>query len=143
MNGGVSAVAVVDLLELVKGPLGIEQLRAYAEASGDFNDVHLDLESARRAGVANVFAHGMLTMSFAAQMVTEWAGIGSVRKISVRFRAPVRLGDTILCRGKGLGIEFRPMATTRQYDIQVTATNQHGELVLSGEISALRTQAPP
>lgn len=126
-----------DIPDLVKGPLDLAQLRAYAEASGDFNDVHLDLESARRAGIENVFAHGMLTMSFAAQLVTEWAGIGSVRKVNVRFRAPVRLGDTVVCRGKVLRTEVEGNGTVRRFDIEVLASNDRGELVLSGEISAV------
>jgi acyl dehydratase len=131
-----SATAETALPELVKGPLDIEQLRLYAEASGDFNDVHLNIESARRAGVENVFAHGMLTMSFAAQFVTQWLGIGSVRRIAVRFRAPVRLGDTITCRGRVLRETTGERTAERRLDIEVTATNDRHELVLSGVITA-------
>lgn len=137
MNAGLTEEVLPDIPDLVKGPLDLAQLRAYAEASGDFNDVHVDLESARRAGVENVFAHGMLTMSFAAQLVTEWAGIGSVRRINVRFRAPVRLGDTILCRGKVLRSEPAGGGAIRRFDVEVIATNDRGDLVLSGEISAM------
>lgn len=131
-----SAIADTVLPELVKGPIDIEQLRLYAEASGDFNDVHLDIESARRAGVENVFAHGMLTMSFAAQLVTQWLGIGSVRRIAVRFRAPVRLGDTITSRGCVLRATTDERTAERRVEIEVTATNDRQELVLSGVITA-------
>ncbi|HVZ42649.1 MAG TPA: MaoC/PaaZ C-terminal domain-containing protein [Ramlibacter sp.] len=121
---------------VVKGPLELEQLRLYAEASGDFNDVHLNMESARRAGVENVFAHGMLTMSFAAQVATQWLGPASVRRIAVRFLAPVRLGDTIVCDGRVVRETVSSDGRGRQRDIEVTASNGRGELVLSGVIAA-------
>ncbi|MCL6477558.1 MAG: MaoC family dehydratase N-terminal domain-containing protein, partial [Peptococcaceae bacterium] len=39
------------------------QLRQFAEASGDFNPVHIDVAYARRAGLDGVVAQGMLTMA--------------------------------------------------------------------------------
>jgi len=50
----------------------VEQIRQYAEASGDRNPIHLDETFARSAGLPGVIAHGMLTMAFANQMVTDW-----------------------------------------------------------------------
>ena len=39
--------------------------------------------------MGGVFAHGMLSMGFVAQAVTDWAGAGRVRKLGVRFAALV------------------------------------------------------
>src|SRR5688572_25099903 len=91
-----------ELPPLVKGPIAQIQLTRYAGASGDFNPIHQDPEFARAAGMGGVFAHGMLSMGFVAQAVTDWAGAGSVRKIGVRFAALVRLNDTVTCRGRVL-----------------------------------------
>src|SRR5712691_798178 len=95
-----------ELPPLVKGPIQQIQLTRYAGASGDFNPIHQDDAFAKAAGMGGVFAHGMLSMGFVAQSVTDWVGVGRVRKVAVRFAALVRLGDVITCRGKVL--ETRP-----------------------------------
>src|SRR5437764_14058120 len=41
----------------------VEQIRQYAEASGDRNPIHLDETLARSAGMPGVIAHGMITMA--------------------------------------------------------------------------------
>ncbi len=43
-----------------------EQLRAYADASGDHNSIHLDESAARKAGLPGIIAHGMLSAAFLA-----------------------------------------------------------------------------
>src|SRR5258705_11801469 len=85
---------------LVKAPIQQIQLTRYAGASGDFNPIHQDDEFARAAGMGGVFAHGMLSMGFVGQAVTDWAGAGTVRKLGVRFAALVRLKDVVTCRGR-------------------------------------------
>ena len=92
-----------ELPPVVKGPLQQIQLTRYAGASGDFNPIHQDHEFAKAAGMGDVFAHGMLSMGFVGQLVTDWAGAGNVRKLGVRFAGIVRLKDTITCRGRVLG----------------------------------------
>src|SRR5256886_5533670 len=92
-------VAVGDELPpLVKGPIAQIQLTRYAGASGDFNPIHQDDEFAKAAGMGGVFAHGMLSMGFVAQAVTDWAGAGRVKKLGLRFAALVRLKDTVTRR---------------------------------------------
>ena len=119
-----------ELPPLVKGPIQQIQLTRYAGASGDFNPIHQDDEFARAAGMGGVFAHGMLSMGFVAQAVTDWAGAGTVRKLVVRFAALVRLKDVVTCRG-------RVLAKTSQDDahlveLEVWAENQKAEKVVTG-----------
>jgi len=72
------------------------QVRQYAEASGDFNPIHLDENYARQAGLGGVITHGMLTMAQMAAMLTDWIGNeGTISEIDVRFENMVRPGDTI------------------------------------------------
>lgn len=66
-----------------------EDLRAYADASGDHNPIHLDDGVAAAVGLPGVIAHGMLTMGHAARVVTEALGQTALRTLSVRFTRPV------------------------------------------------------
>jgi len=120
-----------ELPPLVKGPVQQIQLTRYAGASGDFNPIHQDDEFARAAGMGGVFAHGMLSMGFVAQAVTDWAGAGRVRKIGVRFAGLVRLKDTVTCRGRVTGTSQKDGLNLVELD--VWAENQKGEKVVTGK----------
>ena len=118
---------------LVKEPIQQIQLTRYAGASGDFNPIHQDDAFAKAAGMGGVFAHGMLSMGFVAQSVTDWLGAGSVKKIGVRFAGLVRLGDVITCRGT---VAAKRPANDGQaenlVDLELWAENQKGEKVITG-----------
>lgn len=103
------------------------QIRQYAEASGDFNPIHLDDNYARQAGLGGVIAHGMLTMAQMAAMLTDWIGQeGEIAKLNVRFEQMVRPGDKITCSGS---IRVRS-ENTLVCDLE--AFNDKMERVLSG-----------
>ena len=119
-----------ELPALVKGPIEQIQLTRYAGASGDFNPIHQDDAFAKAAGMGGVFAHGMLSMGFVAQAVTDWAGAATVRKIGVRFAGLVRLKDTVTCRGRVLATTARDGGGL--VDLEVWAENQRGEKVVTG-----------
>ena len=119
-----------ELPSLVKGPIRQIQLTRYAGASGDFNPIHQDEEFAREAGMGGVFAHGMLSMGFVAQALTDWAGAGTVRKLGVRFAALVRLKDVVTCRGRVLAKTSKD--DIHDIELEVWAENQKGETVVTG-----------
>src|SRR5256886_17478499 len=129
-----------ELPRLVKGPIEQIQLTRYAGASGDFNPIHQDEAFARAAGMGGVFAHGMLSMGFVAQAITDWAGAGTVRKVGVRFAALVRLTDVVTCRGRVLSKPSKDDA-----DLvfpEAGAANQRREKVVRGRATvALASQA--
>jgi acyl dehydratase len=118
------------LPDLVKGPIQQIQLTRYAGASGDFNPIHQDDEFAKAAGMGGVFGHGMLTMGFVAQCVTDWAGAGAVKKIGVRFAGLVRLKDTITCKGRVLAKSAK--GGVHLVELELSAENQKGEKVVTG-----------
>jgi acyl dehydratase len=120
-----------ELPALIKGPIQQIQLTRYAGASGDFNPIHQDDEFARAAGMGGVFAHGMLTMGFVAQSLTDWSGAGTVRRLSVRFTGLVRLKDTVTCRGRVLAKSSKD--DFHVVDLEVWAENQRGEKVVTGK----------
>lgn len=103
------------------------QVRQYAEASGDFNPIHLDDDYARQVGLGGVIVHGMLTMAQMAAMLTDWIGQeGVIAKLNVRFEQSVRPGDKITCSGT---IRVRS-ENTLVCDLE--SYNDKAERVLSG-----------
>ena len=120
-----------ELPPLVKGPIQQIQLTRYAGASGDFNPIHQDDEFAKAAGMGGVFAHGMLSMGFVGQVVTDWAGPAAVRKLGVRFAAIVRLKDVITCKGRVLTKSSKDDG--HLVDLEIWAENQRGEKVVTGK----------
>ena len=106
----------------------VEQIRQYAEASGDRNPIHLDETFARSAGLPGVIAHGMLTMAFANQMVTDWLGDRSLlKRLQGRFAGMVLPGDDVTCSGSVASKNDE----TRLVVINLVVTNQRGERVLN------------
>ena len=103
------------------------QVRQYAEASGDFNPIHLDNDYACQVGLGGVIVHGMLTMAQMAAMLQDWMGDeGGITKLNVRFEQIVRPGDRITCSGS---IKVRS-ENTLVCDLE--ASNSKKERVLSG-----------
>ncbi len=101
-------VAEGDTFVLAKEPVTTRQLVMYAGASGDYNRIHYDHAFACEAGLGGVIAHGMLTMGFAGQCLTDWAGEGAFAKdIAGRFLHPVRPGDEVRITLKVIAKEAR------------------------------------
>jgi acyl dehydratase len=116
----------------------VEQIRQYAEASGDRNPIHLDESFARSAGLPGVIAHGMLTMAFANQMVTDWLGDRSLlKRLQGRFAGMVLPGDEVTCSGSVASKDN----DTRRVVINLVVTNQRGERVFNKGVA--EAEFPP
>ena len=109
-------------------PTGL-QLRQYAEASGDYNPIHLDEKYAVEAGLGGVIAHGMLTMAQMGVMLTDWLQRnGRISQFEVNFKGMVRPGDTVIFEGR---IKERLGNIVR---CELEAQNQEGILVVFGTV---------
>jgi acyl dehydratase len=108
------------------------QIDAYADASNDHNPIHINPEVARSVGLGGTVAHGMLSMGFAGQVLTDWLtaapGRGRLRRLRVRFQAMVRPGDTLTCRGV-----LRATEPDQPRMADVWIDNQRGERILTGD----------
>ncbi|MHB1128100.1 MAG: MaoC/PaaZ C-terminal domain-containing protein [Bacillota bacterium] len=105
------------------------QLVMYAGASGDFNPIHTITEAADAQGLGDVIAHGMLSMGFLGQYVTNLAGPGGmVNKLQVRFGQMVRPKDTLTLKGVVTGKDD----CKNLVSLDVWAENQRGEAVTKG-----------
>jgi acyl dehydratase len=90
-----------DLLPtLTLPPITRATLALYAGASGDHNAVHIDSDYARRAGMPDVFAHGMLSMAYLGRMLTGWVDQRRIRQFSARFVDVTHVGSGVTCTGK-------------------------------------------
>ena len=94
---------MVDYSSLAKGDVVAEEnfhltrdnLVRYAGASGDFNPIHYRDDVAVSVGLPGVLAHGMLTMGFAVQPVSNWVGDPArIVDYQVRFTRPVLVDGT-------------------------------------------------
>jgi acyl dehydratase len=93
-------VRVGEELPLQERLVARQDVKAYADASGDQNPLHQDDEVARAAGFPGVIAHGMLTMGHLVSAVVAWAGDeAALSRMRVQFRTPVYAGETIAAGG--------------------------------------------
>lgn len=105
-------------------------IRLFAAVSGDVNPVHLDADYAATTPFGERIAHGMLTGAvISAALAMEMPGPGTVYLgQSLRFRAPVKIGDTVTVE----------LEVTDKQDRRKTASidcrvyNQDRRLVASG-----------
>jgi acyl dehydratase len=106
-------------------------IRAFAQASGDENSIHLDEAYAAKSRFGRRIAHGLLTASVVSAVLgNDLPGTGSIYlSQQVSFKAPVFIGDTITATVELTA--FRP--EKRIATFRTTCTNQDGVLVLDGE----------
>ena len=110
-----------------------EQIERYAEASGDFNPIHIDEEFAATTPFGGRIAHGMLVLAFLSEMMTqafqrEWLESG---RLKVRFKAPVFPGDVVTTFGQIRSI--REEEGFSYANCALSCHNQKGGEVISGE----------
>jgi acyl dehydratase len=119
------------LPELRKDAITKLQLVRYAGASGDYNLIHTDDETARRVGLDGVIAHGMLSMAFLGQYLCWLTGPESIRRLTVRFVEMVRPGDVLTCRARVKALDQD--AGGRRLTLELWAENQRAQQVTVGE----------
>ena len=112
-------------------PITRTTLALYAGASGDHNPIHIDIDFAKKAGMPDVFAHGMLSMAYLGRMLTNWQPQAQLRKFSSRFAAITQLEDVITCSGKVVELVEDGGETLARCEIQ--AAKATGESTLVGE----------
>lgn len=94
--------------------LALEQPRVnqFAEATGDHQWIHLDVErSQRESPFGGTIAHGFLTLSLIPQFLEQSVNMADVKMAlnyglnKVRFPAPVRVGSRLRARLQVLAVE--------------------------------------
>jgi acyl dehydratase len=96
--------------DFVGKPLGVtdwititqEQVNAFADATGDHQWIHVDVERARRESPwGGTIAHGYLTLSLAPVLMAQLVEVRGFRAVvntgidKLRLRAPIRTGSRV------------------------------------------------
>lgn len=78
-----------------------EDIQAFGRATGDMNPVHFDEEYAKKTLFKGRVAHGVLSIGFiSAVLGMKLPGEGTIFvSATVEFKAPVRIGDTVITTG--------------------------------------------
>ena len=110
-------------------PVDRTTLALFAGASGDHNPIHIDIDFARRAGMPDVFAHGMLGMAWLGRLLTRWVPQAQLRRFDVRFQGITHLGHVITCSGVVVG----KLDAERCVRVELRSANQYGQTKIVGE----------
>ncbi len=106
-------------------------IEAFGRLSGDYNPLHFNEEWAKTTRFKGRIAHGALTAAFISQalgMKLPGPGIMYLGQ-KMRFRRPVRIGDTITVRVEVI----EKIDDTQRVRIDTTCTNQDGQEVVVGD----------
>lgn len=77
-----------------------QQLVQWAAGSGDFYQIHYDLEFARNTGLDGLIVHGALKHAFLGQLLHDWIGnTGRIKRFGCSYRGMDVPNQDIVCRG--------------------------------------------
>jgi 3-hydroxybutyryl-CoA dehydratase len=113
-----------------------EDVRLFAQASGDDQPLHLDESFGERTRFKRRIAHGMLSAGFISaalgtRLAPGWVVVYLTQQL--RFRQPVGIGDTITADVEVTAVDAEKRIVTLRTD----CLNQAGEAVVKGEATVL------
>lgn len=100
-----------------------EQIKQYAVASGDSNPIHTNHEAAKKAGLPDCIAHGMLIMALGSSALNEW-GVSSLAAYDTRFLSMTYPDERLVFRGEWMNEKLRKGG--------LTVENEAGEVKMKG-----------
>jgi acyl dehydratase len=127
-------ISVGDEGPVLQHTLTRADLVQYAGASGDFNPMHTDEVAAKEAGLTSVFGHGMYSAGLLATALTNWVGIGNLRRYNVRFVKQAWPGEKFTTRLVVTG--KRVDGDEHLVDLECSLANADGEVKVAGEATA-------
>ncbi|MEO6955963.1 MAG: MaoC/PaaZ C-terminal domain-containing protein [Antricoccus sp.] len=129
-------VTVEDFIEghvlpsLTIPPISRTTLALFAGASGDHNPIHIDLDTAKSAGLDDVFAHGMLSMGYLGRYLTDLAPQGALRNFRVRFTSITPVHGAPTCSGTVVTVRDEDGERIAELDLKVQLAD--GTVTLDG-----------
>ena len=126
-------LAVGQAAELTRAVTAAD-LDAFAAVTGDDNPLHLNEEYAAAGPFKGRVAHGMLAAGYiSATIGTKLPGPGAIYvSQTLRFRRPVRIGDTVTAR-----VEITALDRARSRATLATVCRVNGKAVVEGEAEVM------
>lgn len=126
------SVNVGDLLPDHLSPLVSRHVLAlFCGASADHNPMHVDSDFAQSFGMPDVFAHGMLSMAYLAQLLTRWVPQSHLREWNARFLSITPVNVRVKCTGTV--VEKFEADGERRVRLHINAHTDGGAHTLAGE----------
>ncbi len=108
-----------------------EDIEMFGQVSGDYNPLHFNEDWAKTTMFKGRIAHGILTATYVSTVIgMKLPGPGSIyMSQNMKFRRPVRVGDTITARVEVIGKNDEKGFLT----LKTVCINQEDKVVLDGE----------
>jgi acyl dehydratase len=108
-----------------------DDVRRFAELSGDFNELHLDDAAAASSRFGRRLVHGMLTASLFTRLLgMELPGRGVIyMSQTLRFTAPVYIGDEVEAAVEVVAVDL----ARKRLTLSTTCQNDRGQPFVVGE----------
>ena len=124
-------VQVGDAIPTIVKNCSTRQLVMWAAASGDFYEIHYDLEYARSIGMAGLVVHGALKHAFLGHLLHEWvAPEGAIVRFGCSYRGLDYPGQDLTCGGRVTAVSQHEGRHLVELDIWVA--NPEGEVTTPG-----------
>ncbi len=136
MSGGKSINEInIGDRESVTVTLNEDNVKAFAEATGDYNPIHMDEEHAKGSQFGRRVVHGVLLTGIVSGILgTKLPGLGTVaREMDAKFSRPAFIGDTVTATVELTEKKERFNICIFKY----TVVNQDGKTVVRGRAVVL------
>tara|TARA_Y100001970_G_scaffold36013_1_gene44513 strand:+ start:8543 stop:8950 length:408 start_codon:yes stop_codon:yes gene_type:complete len=123
----------------IKKSISLDLIKDYAQASGDFNPIHIDKEFGLKSQFKNNIAHGMMIASSISELMYKnfgenWSKNGNMK---IKFKLPIFPNDEIITEGTIKKTEKVSEGTLIKCNI--TVKNHHDQIAISGETTVTIT----
>lgn len=134
------------VIESVGRTITESDIVTFAGLSGDFNQLHMDEEFAKKTSFGQRVAHGLLGLSIVSGLSVQTGfmegTIMAFREITNwRFKLPIFIGDTIRVQLEVLSKKALPRMGGGAVTMQLSVLNQREETVMKGDWIALIASA--
>ena len=105
-----------------------ENIRQFAELSGDHNPIHIDKEYAKTTVFKRRIAHGALVISYISREIAKEFSNSIIRDISFTFIKPAYIGDEII-----ITLKENCLSEENIKKIDISVINQNRKQIISGD----------
>ena len=141
-NNSIAVGTVAKMVRVVTD----DDVKAFAEVTGDMNPLHLDEDYAKNTIFGRRIVHGAFSVGLISALIADkLPGKGSILLSQyVKYLKPVAVGDELVVTVEIIATETKNIQTNRmllvssRYRLRTFVTDQRGNLVIDGEAEVLR-----